>query len=188
MLTIKRNQRGRAYTVVKTKRGPRARQISREGVTWLRERFPTDRYPRLEDIPFNYDLYMQLRSLGFTGTRCSSSSKRRDRRKAGVPEVVEAVDDLFNQQTKHRVPKHPFPRVGPAASMPAPTAQRMPEPTFRCIGCAGILPDGSHFCPRCGRGSGAGATRSPGSSEKFWTLLVTAAVILAWIFWRCLIH
>ena len=79
---IKVTAEGKPYLLVHTRRGPRARQVAGPGWAWIREKYPADTYPSLEDTPLTYDDYRQLWQDGFIGTY-SGPPKPPRRRAAG---------------------------------------------------------------------------------------------------------
>ena len=63
MPTIRQKQGGGLFVTVKTRRGPRARQIKQEGVAWLRQRLPEN--ASLHDVLIDYEMYREMQQRGY---------------------------------------------------------------------------------------------------------------------------
>jgi len=61
-ISLNRKRNGRMFMRVWTRRGPRTRQITQDGVRWLRQKFPDG---RLEDVTISYEIYRQMQNAGF---------------------------------------------------------------------------------------------------------------------------
>jgi hypothetical protein len=153
---------------VRTRRGPRARQITREGVLWLRQKYPADQFPKLEDVSLDYETYRELQELGHIYTRSGRSYER----KPPLPEVrphdvtppVPRTGTLLSDLADAVV--HPMSRDHlKQASIPLKMA---------CPECAHASPPGARFCPRCGR-----ALSDRKDAADFVPIMILAVIALA---------
>jgi hypothetical protein len=149
MPRIKQSRDGHVFITVKTKGGPRARQVTHRGILWLREKYPADAFPSVEDIPLTYEGYRQMRGLGHIGFKENS---------------------LLSQR-----PSRPAP--APPTSEPSGARQIQATHTVRCLGCGSQAPQSAHFCPRCGRASGHQPNNSAAYGVVAIVAIVAAFVI-----------
>lgn len=174
MPTIKERNAGGFFITVKTKRGPRTRQITREGVQWLRTKFPQSNHASLDDLYIDYDLYRELQTLKFifTGGRRRRADREGNQRQGVFPWGDRtAVVDNDTPPSNYR---------GNPPGSAAVLQQGQARVSSQCLGCGNELPNGAHFCSRCGRAARGGA--SPSHAALIGWLVAIAIFIFA--IWR----
>lgn len=171
MPTLNQKRNGRMFIRVKTRHGPRTRQIRQEGVAWLRGQFPIKQFPSLDGLSLDHQIYGELCRLGHIYTKRSFGKYRK-------PYSQRPEAPLMNDDTPPG--RHPTVATAPvsAAVAAAPAIS-----SARCPSCQFALPEGAHFCPRCGRSSKASQDSIAG---KLWFL--AAVAVIAFLCWRAWGH
>jgi hypothetical protein len=139
---IKRKRNGGVFVLVWTKRLYRGRTVTRDGLAWLRAKYPADVYPNIEATPFNYDDYHEMKALGFIGFKDRRTTEQGRR----------------SEQSTARDSTPARPRQNSDAPR---TSTQPPTPAQYCCGCGGEIQPQARFCPRCGCMTGNATINDP---------------------------